>query len=92
MEVVVAAASPGQPGVRRHQLRQYAARSRDDAGFQNGNVVDCYGTLAAVGENSGYSVALFDISTPASPVQKGSVKTGFQIGSISILRLLRAHW
>jgi hypothetical protein len=52
--------------------------------FQNGNVVDCYGTLAAVGENSGSAVSLFDISDPAFPVQMGSANTNFQIGSLSI--------
>ncbi len=83
MEVVVAAASPGSP--------QFAVISFGSTpplvvmapGFQNGNVVDCYGTLAAVGEYSGYSVALFDLSAPALPVQTGTVETGFQIGSIS---------
>ena len=50
----------------------------------DGNVVDCYGTVVAVGESSGYSVALFDISWPETPVQTGTVQTGFQIGSISI--------
>ena len=53
-------------------------------GFDGGNVVDCYGTVVAVGESSGLSVALFDISWPETPVQTGTVQTGFQIGSISI--------
>jgi hypothetical protein len=53
-------------------------------GFDGGNVVDCYGTVVAVGANSGLSVALFDISWPETPVQTGMVQTGFQIGSISI--------
>jgi LVIVD repeat-containing protein len=84
MEVVVAAASAGSPEFAVINFGNRPPTVVMTRGFQNGNVVDCYGTLAAVGENSGYSVTLFDISAPASPVQTGSVKTGFQIGSISI--------
>jgi hypothetical protein len=50
-----------------------------------GNVVDCYGTLAAVGDCTGGTVAIFDISNPASPTQRSSVNTGLSgIGAISM--------
>ena len=84
MDVVVAAASPGSPEFAVIDFGGTAPKVVMTPGFQNGNVVDCYGMQAAVGEYSGYSVALFDLSTPASPVQTGTVQTGFQIGSISI--------
>jgi hypothetical protein len=84
MIVVVAAASPGNPQFAVINFSNTPPTVVMQPGFQNGNVVDCYGTLAAVGALSGLEVALFDISVPASPVQTGSVQTGFQIGSISI--------
>src|ERR1017187_9640586 len=84
MDVVVAAASPGSPEFAVIDFGNKTPRVVMTPGFQNGNVVDCYGMLAAVGEYSGYSVALFDLSAPASPVQTGVVQTDFQIGSISI--------
>ena len=84
LAVVVAAASPGSPEFAVINFGNTPPTVVMTPGFDNGNVVDCYGTLAAVAENSGYSVALFDISAPASPVQTGTVQTGFQIGSISI--------
>jgi hypothetical protein len=86
MILVVAAASPGSPKFAVINFSNTPPTVVMTPGFDNGNIVDCYGTLAAVAENSGYSVKLFDISTPASPVQVGVVKTGFQIGSISIDR------
>jgi hypothetical protein len=82
--LVVAAASPGSPKFAVINFSNTPPTVVMTPGFENGNIVDCYGTLAAVAENSGYSVALFDISTPASPVRIGTVTTGFQIGSISI--------
>src|ERR1039457_5172301 len=84
MVVVVAAASPGSPEFAVINFGNTPPTVVMTPGFQNGNVVDCYGTLAAVGECSGYSVALFDLSVPALPVQTGSVQTSFQIGSISV--------
>jgi len=44
--------------------------------FNNNCIVDCDGTLAAVGEFNGSQVVIYDISTPAAPVQQGSVNTG----------------
>jgi hypothetical protein len=50
-----------------------------------GNVVDCYGTLAAVGACANGTVTIFDISNPASPTLRGSVDTGLSgIGAISM--------
>jgi hypothetical protein len=50
-----------------------------------GNVVDCYGTLAAVGDCASGTVAIYDISTPATPTQVSSIGTVLSaIGSISI--------
>jgi hypothetical protein len=50
-----------------------------------GNVVDCYGKVAAVGDWGSGKVTLFDISNPESPVQTGSVSTGLaSVTAISI--------
>ena len=84
MAVVVAAASPGSPKFAVINFGNTPPTVAMTAGFDNGNIVDCYGTLAAVAENSGLAVALFDMSVPSSPVRTGTVTTGFQIGSISI--------
>jgi hypothetical protein len=52
--------------------------------FQGGCMVDCSGTLAAVGNYNGGEVAIYDISNPASPTLKGSVTTTLAgIGAIS---------
>jgi len=83
MNVIVAAASTDSPNFAVINFGNTPPTVAMTPGFENGNVVDCYGTLAVVGENSGSSVTLFDMSVPASPVQIGSVETGFQIGSIS---------
>src|SRR5262249_33226182 len=45
------------------------------APFQGGCMVDCTGSLVAVGNYNGGEVAIFDISNPASPTQKGKVNT-----------------
>jgi hypothetical protein len=84
LTLVVAAASPGSPKFAVINFSNTPPTVVMTEGFENGNVMDCYGTLAAVAENSGNSVAIFDISTPALPSKTGSVDTGFQIGSISI--------
>ena len=84
MILVVAVASPASPNFAVVNFSNTPPTVVMTPGFENGNIVDCYGTLAAVAENSGYSVALFDISTPASPAQVGVVETGFQIGAISL--------
>lgn len=50
-----------------------------------GNVVDCYGTLAAVGDCTSGTVTIFDISNPASPTKRNTVNTGLSgIGAISV--------
>ncbi len=55
------------------------------APFQGGCMVDCSGTLAAVGNFNGGQVAIYDISIPSTPVLKGSVSTVLGgIGAISI--------
>lgn len=55
------------------------------APFSGGCMVDCSGTLAAVGDFNGGEVAIYDISTPAAPVLKGSKSTVLGgIGAISI--------
>jgi hypothetical protein len=52
--------------------------------FLGGCMVDCSGTLAAVGNYNGGEVEIFDISNPALPVQTGSVSTALNgIGAIS---------
>ncbi len=84
MVVVVAAASKSRPEFAVINFGNTPPTVVMTLGFKSGNVVDCYGTLAAVGEYAGSSVALFDISVPASPVKTGTaVETSFQIGSIS---------
>jgi hypothetical protein len=87
--LVVAVASPGSSEFAVVNFSNTPPTVVMTLGFTNGNVVDCYGTLAAVGEYGGSSVALFDISRPESPVQigavTGTIESGFgwQIGSIS---------
>lgn len=50
-----------------------------------GNVVDCYGKLAAVGDWGSGTVTLFDISNPETPLVRGSVGTGLtRVTAISI--------
>jgi hypothetical protein len=50
-----------------------------------GNVVDCYGKLAAVGDWGSGKVTLFDIADPEKPVKLGSVDTGLaSVTAISI--------
>ena len=83
MGVIVAVASSGSPKFAVINFGNTPPTFVMTPGFDGGNVVDCYGTLAVVGECSGSTVAIFDISVPASPVQIGSTKTIFQIGSIS---------
>jgi hypothetical protein len=54
------------------------------APFLGGCMVDCSGTLVAVGNYTGGEVAIFDISNPASPTQKSTVSTVLGgIGAIS---------
>jgi hypothetical protein len=81
---VVAVASPGNSDFAVINFSTTPPTVVMAPGFDGGNVVDCYGTVAAVAGYSGVSVALFDISWPETPVQKGVLETGFQIGSISI--------
>ncbi len=54
-----------------------------------GNVVDCYGKLAAVGDWGSGTVTLFDISNPESPLVNGSVNTG--LSSITAISIDSAH-
>jgi hypothetical protein len=50
-----------------------------------GNVVDCYGKVAAVGDWGSGKVTLFDISNPENPMQSGSISTGLaSVTAISI--------
>jgi hypothetical protein len=52
--------------------------------FSGGCMVDCSGTLAAVGNYNGGQVDIFDISNPAAPALKGTVSTVLGgIGAIS---------
>lgn len=83
MVAVVAAASPGSSDFAIIDFGTTPPAVLMTPGFDGGNVVDCYGTQAVVGEYSGYTVAVYDIST-LIPAQTGTVATGFQIGSISI--------
>ena len=83
MEVVVVAASPGSPQFAVIMFGTTPPTVVMTPGFQDGNMADCYGTLAAVGAYSGSSVSLFDISAPLLPVHIGTADTGFQNGSIS---------
>jgi hypothetical protein len=56
----------------------------ETAPFSGGCMVDCAGTLAAVGNYNGDQVAIFDISNPATPTLKGTANTGLSgIGAIS---------
>lgn len=54
-----------------------------------GNVVDCYGKLAAVGDWGSGMVTLFDISNPETPLVRGSVSTG--LGSVAAISIDGAH-
>ena len=81
---VVAVASPGNSDFAVINFSTTPPTVVMAPGFDGGNVVDCYGTVAAVAGYSGVSVALFDISWPETPVQTATLETGFQIGSISI--------
>lgn len=87
MNAIVAIASPGSPEFAVIDFGNKPPTVAMTAGFENGNIVDCYGTLAAVGSYANaYSVTLFDISNPASPVavKGGTLTTAFQIGALSM--------
>ncbi len=53
------------------------------------SVVDCAGTLAAVGDYYGSQVEIYDISNPASPTKTGSVNTS--LSGISALSFDGTH-
>jgi len=84
MYVVVVVASPGNSKFAVINFGSVPPTVVMMDGPGSGNVVDCYGTVAAVAANSGKLIWLFDISAPASPVQIGTLQAPFLIGSISI--------
>jgi hypothetical protein len=54
-----------------------------------GNVVDCYGKLAAVGDWGSGTVTLFDISDLEKPIKRGSVGTG--LSNVTAISIDSAH-
>jgi hypothetical protein len=59
------------------------------APFGGGCTVDCDGTFAAIGNTLGGDVAIYDISTPSSPVVKGMTST--VLAGVSALSIDGAH-
>ena len=85
MPVVVAAASTNSANVAVIDFGNTPPTSVMLPASSAGNVVDCYGTLAAIGDCGGGSVTLYDITNPASPSRLGSANTGLPgITAISI--------
>jgi hypothetical protein len=85
MAIVVVAASTNSPDFAVIEFTSAAPSSVMVGASAGGNVVDCYGTLAAVGDCTSGTVTIFDISHPASPTRLGSVNTGLSgIGAISM--------
>jgi len=83
--VVVVAASPASSEFAVIDFTSATPSTVMISASSGGNVVDCYGTLAAVGDCGSGNVAIYDISTPASPTLLGSIGTVLSgIGSISI--------
>jgi hypothetical protein len=84
MAVIVVA---GSPGVSQFAIVNFGNTPPSVAmisGFDGGNMVDCYGTVAAVGAYDGMQILLYDISDPAWPLQLGSVTVPFQVMSMAI--------
>ncbi|HTA44031.1 MAG TPA: choice-of-anchor D domain-containing protein [Bryobacteraceae bacterium] len=59
------------------------------APFLGGCMVDCSGTLAAVANFNGSEVVIYDISSPAAPVQKGLANT--MLGGIGAISFDGSH-
>jgi LVIVD repeat len=85
MTIVVVAASTNSPDFAVIDFTSATPTSVMVGASAGGNVVDCYGTLAAVGDCTSGKVTIFDISHPASPTLRSSVNTGLSgIGAISM--------
>jgi hypothetical protein len=85
MALIVVAASTRSPDVAVIDFTKSPPKTVMVGASAAGNVVDCYGKLAAVGDWGSGKVTLFDISDPESPVQIGSVGTGLaRVTAISI--------
>jgi hypothetical protein len=85
MTIVVVAASTNSSDFAVIDFTSATPTSKMVAASPGGNVVDCYGTLAAVGDCTSGNVTIYDISLPASPTVKSSVDTTLSgIGAISM--------
>lgn len=76
MGLVVVAASTKSPDFAVIDFTKTAPTSVLVGASSGGNVVDCYGKLAAVGDWGSGNVTLFDISNPGKPLIGASVNTG----------------
>lgn len=87
MSVVVVAASARSSGFAVVDFTRTPPATAMVPASAEGNVIDCHGTLAAVGDCGGVSstVTLYDIANPAAPRRVGSVATGLPgLGSIAM--------
>jgi hypothetical protein len=75
MTVVVAAASTKSSEFAVIDFTEAPPRTVMVDASSAGNVVDCYGTLTAVGDCGSGTVALYDVSNPESPARVGSIDT-----------------
>jgi LVIVD repeat len=89
MALIVVAASTKSPDFAVVDFTQSPPKSVLVGASSGGNVVDCYGKLAAVGDWGSGTVTLFDISNPESPLINGSVNTG--LSSITAISIDGAH-
>ena len=76
LTTVVVAASTNSPDFAVIDFSSATPTSVMVGASSGGNVVDCYGTLAAVGDCTGGTVAIFDISNPAKTTLLTSMGSG----------------
>jgi hypothetical protein len=85
MAVIVVAASTATPTFCVINFENNTPRSATAKGYGGGNVVDCYGVLAAVGDWSGGSFTLYNLLLPPSPIWVSVCDTGLSnINAIAI--------
>ncbi|HEV2577248.1 MAG TPA: hypothetical protein VGU25_08555 [Acidobacteriaceae bacterium] len=89
MALVVVAASTKSPDFAVIDFTKSPPKTVMVGASAAGNMVDCYGKLAAVGDWGSGNVTLFDISNPESPLINGSVNTG--LSSITAISIDSAH-
>lgn len=76
MTVVVAAASANSPEFAVIDFTTVPPSHVMVGASSVGNVVDCYGTLVAVGDCASGMIALYDVTYPGSPARRGSIDIG----------------